>query len=142
MDCFPDKEGRKAKVGVKIWGTGTPFREFMYSVDMAEACVFVMENVNVNDIVNLQNSLPGHSQYPPHFINIGTQEEVTIKDLANRIKDLVGFRGDIIFDTLKPDGTMRKTTDVTILRGLGYKHKYNLADGLKVTYEYYLKQQA
>lgn len=125
------------KVTVSIWGTGTPMREFMYSDDMAEACVFVMENVSIRDIVNLNQKVDEPDFHPPHFINIGTEEEISIKELAFKIKSIVGFNGEIVFDSSKPDGTMRKTTEISVLKKLGYKHKYNLENGLKEFYRNY-----
>ena len=130
-------EGNKDKVSVTVWGTGEPLREFMYSLDMAEACVFVMEDIDIKDITALGEYDLRSDQYPPHFINIGTGEEITIRDLAFKIKDLTGFRGDIVFDTSKPDGTMRKATDATRLRQLGYQHKFDLNAGLAAMYDHY-----
>jgi len=130
----------RRRASVTIWGTGTPMREFMNSQDMAEACVFVMENISVRDIVRIhtpQDARPGY--HAPHFINIGTGEEVTTGDLAMKIKVLTGFTGNVIFDTSRPDGTMRKATDITALRGLGYVHKINLDEGLALTYRQYLE---
>jgi GDP-L-fucose synthase len=127
----------KGRVAVSVWGTGAPYREFMYSEDMAQACVYIMENVSVNDIIKLNLSGKDHDFHPPHFINIGTGEEISIKDLAYKIKELVGFKGEIVFDISKPDGTMRKATDTTILKQLGFKHKFDLNAGLAVTYEKY-----
>ena len=125
------------KVAVSVWGTGAPYREFMYSEDMARACIYIMENVSMNDIIELHQAGNEADYHPPHFINIGTGEEITIKQLAEKIKKLVGFRGEIVFDTSKPDGTMRKATDTRILKQLGFKHKFDLTEGLAVTYEKY-----
>ena len=122
---------------VEVWGTGAPLREFMYSPDMAEACVFVMENADINDITRLTKKINDPDFHSPHFINIGTGEEVSIKDLALKIKKLVGFQGEIVFDTSKPDGTMRKTIDITLLKSLGYTHKFNLDRGLAEVYKSY-----
>jgi GDP-L-fucose synthase len=134
-----DKTG-KIRVAVTIWGTGTPLREFMNSQDMAEACVYVMENVDVDDIIAIHGSgKSGPDYHPPHFLNIGTGEEISIKDLAFRVKALTGFSGEIIFDTSKPDGTMRKTIDITALKGLGYRHRIGLDEGLAKTFSQYLK---
>lgn len=127
------------KVIVNVWGTGTPLREFMYSSDMAEACVFVMENADISDIINLNQSVNIQEYHPPHFLNIGTGEEVSIKELALKIKKLIGFKGEIVFDTSKPDGTMRKTTDITLLKQLGFTHKFSLDRGLAEAYSNYLK---
>ena len=127
------------RVAVNVWGTGTPLREFMYSSDMAAACVFVMENVDIGDIIGLNTENAGKPDYhAPHFMNIGTGEEISIRDLALKIKQVSGFRGRIIFDSSKPDGTMRKTVDIGILKKLGYKHQYNLTDGLTEIYSNYI----
>ena len=126
-------------VKVNVWGTGTPMREFMYSLDMAEACVYIMEKADIKEIVGMNESGKGPDFYPPHFLNIGTGEEITIKELALKIKNLIGFQGEIVFDKTKPDGTMRKATDITRLKQLGYKHKFNLEAGLKDAFSVYLK---
>lgn len=130
--------GKPEKVTVNVWGTGTPLREFMYSLDMAEACVYVMENVDIKDIIKLNQSENNPDYHAPHFLNIGTGEEISIKRLAYRFKELTGYRGEIVFDVSKPDGTMRKTTDVTLLKKLGYMHKYDLDAGLAEVYNNYL----
>jgi GDP-L-fucose synthase len=135
-----EREAGGHEVSVSIWGTGAPLREFMNSKDMAEACVFIMENIDAGDIqaIHLKDkSDPGY--HPPHFLNIGTGEEISIKDLAFKVKSLTGFRGNILFDTSKPDGTMRKATDTTALKGLGYRHRISLEKGLEETYKQYLK---
>ena len=106
---------------VEIWGTGSPLREFMYADDLADACVFLMENYNEK-----------------LFINIGTGEEVTIKELAQLVKETVGFSGEIRFDTGKPDGTPRKLMDSSRLHTLGWKHTTSLKEGLKKTYPLFL----
>lgn len=126
-------------VEVSVWGTGNPMREFMYSQDMADACVFLMGNVNIRDIISLNQTSTLSDYHPPHFLNIGTAEEISIRDLALKIKKLVGFSGEIIFDKSKPDGTMRKTTDITLLKQLGFSHKYDLDSGLAKMYSEYLK---
>jgi len=110
----------------------------MYSRDMAAACVFLMENVDIEDIIRLNQAKTDRTDYhAPHFINIGTGEEISINDLALRIKRLTGFSGEISFDPSKPDGTMRKTINTGLLKKLGYRHKFNLADGLAEAYAYY-----
>jgi GDP-L-fucose synthase len=130
----------KKQVAVTIWGTGAPLREFMNSKDMAEACVFVMENIDVKDITAIHKTGQSDPEYhPPHFLNIGTGEEISIKDHANKVKALTGFTGEIVFDSSKPDGTMRKATDTSALKGLGYKHRITLDKGLEETYGQYLK---
>ncbi|ASJ22742.1 GDP-L-fucose synthase family protein [Brachyspira hampsonii] len=108
-----------------IWGSGTPLREFMSSDDLAEACIYLMENKNSEDIGK--------------FINIGSGKEVAIKELAELIKKTVGFKGEIKLDSSKPDGTMRKLLDVSKINSLGWKYKIELEDGLKIAYEDFLK---
>jgi GDP-L-fucose synthase len=127
------------KVVVSIWGTGKPLREFMYSKDLAEACVFIMENVNAPKIQLAHKEQNPSDQHPPHFINIGTSIEITIKDLAFKIKSITGFKGDIEFDSSKPDGTFRKVTDTSILKSLGFTPKTDLDTGLRMVYEDYVR---
>lgn len=111
---------------VTIWGTGTPLREFMHVDDMAEACVFLMENYNYSDIGS--------------FINIGTGAEISIKGLAHLISNIIDYKGEIIFDSSKPDGTLRKLLDVSKLTALGYKPKITLYDGIvKIYNETFMK---
>jgi GDP-L-fucose synthase len=128
------------KVAVNVWGTGDPLREFMHSHDMAEACVFVMENADINDIIGMNQNSRQPDFYPPHFLNIGTGEEITIKQLGQKIKKLTGFNGEILFDKSKPDGTMRKATDITLLKNLGFIHRFDLDRGLKMTLAAYLNK--
>jgi GDP-L-fucose synthase len=107
---------------VVVWGTGTPKREFLYSDDLADACIFLMENYNEEQLVN-----------------IGTGEDQSIADLAAIIKDIVGFKGRIVFDSTKPDGTPRKLMDVTKLHNFGWKHTIELKQGLKLVYKNFLE---
>ncbi|HLT53918.1 MAG TPA: GDP-L-fucose synthase, partial [Flavobacteriaceae bacterium] len=110
---------------VEIWGSGKPKREFLWSKDMADACVFIMENRNFEDTFsNEQNEVRNT------HINIGTGKEISIKELAETIKRVIGFQGNLVFNTEKPDGTMRKLTDVSKLNALGWKHKMELEDGI------------
>ena len=109
---------------VIVWGTGTPMREFMCSDDLAEACVYLMENKNAAEI--------------GEFINIGAGIDVTIRELAEFIKEIVGFEGELEFDTTKPDGTPKKLLDVSRLNALGWKAKISLKEGLKISYEDFL----
>ena len=132
------KQKANIRVTVNVWGTGAPLREFMYSTDMAEACVYVMEKTNINDIIEMNQSVNQPDFHSPQFINIGTGVEISIKELASKIKKLTGFNGEILFDKTKPDGTMRKITDITRLRQLGYKHKLDLDEGLKAALSAYL----
>jgi GDP-L-fucose synthase len=133
-----DNRNPLRKVAVNVWGTGTPLREFMYSLDMAEACVYLIENVDINNITELNQTGKLADYHSPHFLNIGTGEEISTKDLALKIKRLIGFKGDIIFDLSKPDGPGRKATDITVLKKLGYVHKYKLDAGLIEMYSSYL----
>ncbi|MBL7740057.1 MAG: GDP-L-fucose synthase [Chitinophagaceae bacterium] len=110
---------------VEIWGTGAPLREFMYADDLADACVFLMKQYN-----------------DKLFVNIGTGEEVTIKELALLVKEVVGYEGDIRFDTSKPDGTPRKLMDSSRLHSMGWKHSWSLKEGLKETYPLFLAANA
>jgi len=107
---------------VLMWGTGSPKREFLHVDDLADACVFLMENYDQGEIVN-----------------IGTGEDTTIKELAETIKMIIGFEGEIKNDTSKPDGTLRKLLDVSKLHNLGWKHKIKLEDGIKSTYKWFLE---
>jgi GDP-L-fucose synthase len=123
------------KGGVNIWGSGNPLREFMWSEDMANACIHVMQNVNFSDLTNSEEVRNTH-------INIGTGEEVSIADLAILIADVIGYTGQFHFDTSKPDGTMRKLTDVSKLHSLGYKHEVSLREGIERVYSWYLENSA
>jgi len=117
---------------VEIWGSGKPRREFMYSDDMADACVFIMENRNFEDTYQI-----GQKEIRNTHINIGTGEDISIKDLALLIKGIVGFKGDLIYNTEKPDGTMVKLTDPSKLNSLGWKHKVTLEEGIQRVYNWY-----
>ena len=121
---------------VEIWGSGKPKREFLWSKDMADACVFIMENRDFSDTYN-----KGDNEIRNTHINIGTGKDVSIKELAETIKDCIGFTGNLVFNTEKPDGTMRKLTDVSKLNNLGWKHKIELDKGIKKAYEWYLNKQ-
>ena len=132
---------------VEIWGSGKPRREFLYSEDMADACVFLLENRDfrdtytesdgTNDSCTL-NSIKNKEIRNTH-INIGTGVDISIKELAETIKKIVGYEGELYFDSLKPDGTMIKLTDPSKLHALGWKHKVDLEDGISRVYEWYLK---
>lgn len=118
--------------GVEIWGTGKPKREFLWSKDMADACVFIMEHRDFNDTYSEEQK-----EIRNTHINIGTGEDISIKQLAELIKDIIGFEGELVYNTDKPDGTLRKLTDVSKLNALGWKHKMNLQNGIKEMYEWY-----
>ena len=105
---------------VELWGTGTPLREFLYVDDMADACVFLLENYDGEE-----------------HVNIGTGKEVSIKELAETVREAVGYRGEIAWNTDMPDGTPRKLTDVSKLHGLGWKHRVELEEGVKLAYQWF-----
>lgn len=123
------------KVTIEIWGTGKPLREFLWSEEMADACVFVMEKVDYKDLIP-KNS----SEIRNCHINIGTGKEITIKDLAYLIAKKVGFNGYIVFNEDKPDGTMRKLTDPSRLHSLGWHHKIDIDEGIEKMYSWYLSK--
>ncbi len=110
---------------VTIWGSGTPRREFLHVDDMADACVFLMQNYSSKEI-----------------INVGTGEDIAIADLARLICDIVGYKGELVFDTSKPDGTPRKLLDVSRLAAAGWKARISLREGIAETYRWYLEQAA
>lgn len=118
-----------------LWGTGTPLREFLWSEDMASACVYMLENVDADggDLVCRDVRIEG-----TNFVNVGTGIEHTIAEVARMIADTVGYKGEIRFDPSKPDGTPRKLTDPSRLHRLGWHHTVNLADGIRRLYDWYL----
>lgn len=115
------KESNAAEM--TVWGTGRPKREFLFADDLAEACVFLMDTYNEEQL-----------------INVGTGEDMSIADLARLIKDIIGFKGEIVFDSSKPDGTPRKLMDVSKLHKLGWKHKIELREGIQLAYRDFLKK--
>ncbi|RXJ67417.1 GDP-fucose synthetase [Halarcobacter ebronensis] len=121
---------------VEIWGSGKPRREFLYSEDMADACVFLLENRDFEDTYNIDDK-----EIKNTHINIGTGIDISIKELAELIKKIIGFEGDLVFNTQKPDGTMIKLTDSSKLHNLGWKHKIELKEGLEVMYKWYLNNR-
>jgi len=121
--------------GVNIWGSGKPMREFMWSEDMADACIHIMKNVNFSDLITTEEIRNTH-------INIGTGEEISIEDLAKLIAEIIGYSGQFHFDSTKPDGTMRKLTDVSKLHSLGFKHQVSLREGIERVYAWYLENSA
>ena len=114
---YPDK--------ITLWGSGKPFREFLYVDDMAEAAIFVMEHCNAEDI--------------KEFVNIGSGEDVALYELAEIVNGVVGFKGEITWDTNRPDGTPRKLLDVSIINDLGWKSRVGLKEGIERTYQWYLE---
>lgn len=118
---------------VTLWGTGTPLREFLWSEEMADASVFVMEHVDFKDTYKA-----GAKDIRNCHINIGTGKEITIRELAGLIVNTVGYQGELTFDSSKPDGTMRKLTDPSKLHNLGWHHKIDIEEGVQKMYEWYL----
>ena len=148
----PSQSGQS--VSVEIWGTGAPMREFLWSEEMADACVFLMENVDFNDVIAnvVKQSLPDQIATLPlvarndgtthevrnTHINIGTGKEISIRDLAFLIREKIGFNGELGFNTSKPDGTMRKLTDPSKLHALGWHHQIEIEEGIGKLYDWYL----
>ena len=139
-------QNSKFKISIEIWGSGKPRREFLWSEDMADACVYLMEQIDFEEIINqdnlklnIKNSTLRNEIRNTH-INIGTGVDISIKELAKLIQSIIGFKGDLVFNKDKPDGTMKKLTDVSKLNSLGWKHKVELEDGIRTMYEWYLKE--
>lgn len=118
-----------------LWGTGKPMREFLWSEDLADACVFILENVNFEELRK------GKEEVRNCHINIGTGKEISIKELALLTADIVGYTGRIKFNPAKPDGTMKKLTDVSKLTSLGWRYKMELEEGIHRMYQWYLADQ-
>ena len=116
-----------SNVFVEVWGTGSPRREFIYSDDMADACIFLME------------AFPASRLTPNEFINIGTGDDITIRELTKMVAEAVDYQGEIRWDTTKPDGTPQKLLDVSLLHSMGWKHKTSLRDGLCLTYQDFIE---
>ena len=121
------------KVSVEIWGSGSPLREFLWSEELADACVFVMENVNFSDLADFSKK-----EIRNTHINIGTGKEISIKNLAYLIKEKIGFKGNLVFNTAKPDGTLRKLTDPSKLHSLGWHHKIEIEEGVERMQTWYI----
>ncbi|WP_096016653.1 GDP-L-fucose synthase family protein [Campylobacter lanienae] len=116
---------------VEIWGDGTPTREFLHSDDLAEAALFIMKKINFKDLIDNSQEIQNT------HINIGPNENITIKELATLIKGIVGFKGDLTFNANRPNGAMNKLTDCSKIHSLGWKHKINLEEGVKMLYQWY-----
>jgi GDP-L-fucose synthase len=116
---------------VVLWGTGTPRREFLWSEEMADACVFIMEHVDFSDLTQ------GMTEVKNCHVNIGTGKEITIRELSSIIQKTIGYEGEIRFDKSKPDGTPRKLTDVSKLNSLGWRHTIDVDEGVKQLYDWY-----
>ena len=133
-----ENKNEQGKVSIEIWGSGQPLREFLWSEEMAEACVFLMENRNFNDIISLRglpaNGLP---EIRNTHINIGTGRDISIAHLAEITKTIVGLSGSYYFNKDKPDGALRKLTDVSKLNALGWKYEVELDEGIYRLYKWY-----
>ena len=125
-----------SKKSVEIWGTGSPKRDFLWSEDMADACVFIMQNRDFKDMYSLDTV-----EIRNTHINIGTGKDISIKELAETIKEIIGFKGELIFNSNKPDGTMKKLIDVSKINKLGWKHNVELEEGLKQLNDWYVIQK-
>ncbi|MCT7522587.1 GDP-L-fucose synthase [Aliarcobacter cryaerophilus] len=135
------------KVQIEIWGSGNPRREFLHSEDMADACVYLMENINFKEIIKQELNtecltLNTANEIRNTHINIGTGEDISIKELAFLIKDIIGFKGELYFNTQKPDGTIVKLTNPSKLNNFGWKYKTKLKEGILNIYEWYIKNIA
>ena len=123
---------------VEIWGSGKPRREFLYSEDMADACVFLLESRDFTDTIGEAEATHPKREIRNTHINIGTGVDISIKELAETIKKIVNYKGELYFNDTKPDGTMVKLTDPSKLHSLGWKHTTDLEDGIRIMYEWYL----
>lgn len=120
---------------VELWGTGKPLREFLWSEEMADASVYIMEHIDFADV------RPDGNEVRNTHINIGTGKELSIKDVATLIREKIGFEGELTFNSSKPDGTLRKLTDVSKLHALGWRHRIEIAEGVELLYNWYLNKQ-
>src|SRR5664280_3688668 len=138
------------QVTISLWGTGSPYREFLYVDDLADACVFLMQKVDFKDLLAISpephalSPVPSEISHKPNadikntHINIGTGRDLTIKELAELVKNTIGFKGQLEWDSTKPDGTFRKLLDVSKINKLGWKEKISLDEGIKLVYNKYL----
>lgn len=121
---------------VQLWGTGQPYREFLFVDDLADACLFLMENYTAGSTKSVSDNRQGPMSIG-EFINIGAGEDITIRDLAELVRQIVGYAGEIVWDASKPDGTPRKLLDVTRIRSLGWEPKVTIEEGIRKTYDWY-----
>ena len=138
LDNIEEAKAYLSKFGVtsesvEVWGSGNPKREFLWSEDMADACVFLMEHRDFKDTFSQEEKEVRNAH-----INIGTGEDISIKELAEMIKEVVGFKGQLVFNADKPDGTMQKLTDVSKLTQLGWRHRVLIEEGIKNIYDWYV----
>ena len=134
LEKYGVKKTNEKDTYVELWGTGKPMREFLWSEDMADATVYILENVNFFDLTNVINNKEIRNTH----INIGTGKDISIEDLAFLTKNIINFDGQFVFNVNKPDGTFRKLTDVSKLNSLGWKHKIEIEDGIRLAYNWYL----
>lgn len=120
---------------MELWGTGKPLREFLWSEEMADASVYIMEHIDFSDV------RPEGIEVRNTHINIGTGKELSIKEVATLIREKIGFEGELTFNSSKPDGTLRKLTDVSKLHALGWHHQIEIAEGVELLYNWYLNKQ-
>jgi len=133
LEKYGVKRLPNGKVQIEIWGTGNPRREFLWSEEMADATVFVMERVSFSDIVTRIDSKEIRNTH----INIGTGKDISIKEISCLVKEKIGFAGELWYNAEKPDGTMKKLTDVTKLHSLGWRHKIEIDEGVERIYKWY-----
>lgn len=131
---------RPSPTTVEIWGTGKPLREFLWSEEMADACVYLMEKVNYKDLIRDSACLPAGGEVRNLHINIGTGKEISIFDLAHTVKKIIGFQGELFFNASKPDGAMRKLTDPSKLHRLGWHHQIEIEEGIEKLFNWYRKE--
>lgn len=126
-------------VTITLWGTGSPMREFLHASDLADACVFIMENIDFKDLANFykERNPQEANEIKNTHINIGTGVDLTIRELSEIVKEITGYKGTVVWDSTKPDGTMRKLMDVSKLHSLGWKEKIDFKEGIKKVYESY-----
>lgn len=134
LDKYGVRKSQEGNTLVEIWGTGSPMREFLWSEDMADATIFIMETLNFADVASI-----GDKEIRNTHINVGTGIDISIKDLAEIVNKITDFEGDIYFNTNKPDGTMKKLTDVSKLTSLGWKYSVKIEDGISKMYDWYIK---
>ena len=120
---------------IEVWGSGRPMREFLWSEDMADATIHVMESVNFLELIDVSIEKDIRNTH----INVGTGSDISIKELALLVKKIIGFKGQLWFNTEKPDGTLKKLTDVSKLHSLGWKHKVDIEEGVSSIYNWYKK---
>jgi GDP-L-fucose synthase len=133
-----DEARQRGDASVTVWGSGTPRREFLYSDDMADACVHLMNLPDERFTALLGSDESVSGRFEPPLVNIGVGEDLTIAELAHLVRDVTGFAGDIVFDRSKPDGTPRKLMDVRLLASTGWKARTPLAEGLRRAYQEFL----